>query len=373
MVHPRFDLHQLNIFPLSKRKSLTRIEDILSGPDSPPPRAGEFEPSIREAAQRIREARERGASVMMAYGAHLIRNGMGPVLVRMMEEGWITHLATNGAGTIHDWEYSHIGVSTESVRENVATGTFGTWEETGKYINLAVTAGAAEDLGCGGALGRFMHEDGVQLPGVDALKWTIADSPDDPLTPARADLLQFMTQNGISGGRIEVKHPWKEHSPIAAAYRLGVPLTVHPGIGYDIISNHPCFSPAAIGRGAGLDYRAFVQSVLNLSNGVFLSVGSAIMAPQVFEKAMSCANNLLLRSGKRIEGHLIFLVDIQDGGGWDWSHGEPPKTNPAYYLRFCKSFYRMGGEMRYICADNRLVVHNLYAQLKRSARVRVTK
>jgi hypothetical protein len=135
---------------------------------------------------------------------------------------------------------------------------------------------------------------------------------------------------------------------------------VHPGIGYDIITNHPMFNGAAIGRAAALDFRLFSGSVERLDSGVVLSVGSAIMAPQVFEKSLSCVNNLRLQTGRAIvRDHTIYVVDIQDNGGWDWSKGEPPKDNPAYYLRFCKSFARMGGTMKYAQCDNVVFLHNL--------------
>ena len=101
---------------------------------------------------------------MLIYGAHLLRNGAAPILERMMARGWLTHLATNGAGTIHDWEYAWFGASTESVEMNVATGTFGTWHETATNIHLALMAGALDGLGYGRSLGRFIHEDGATLP-----------------------------------------------------------------------------------------------------------------------------------------------------------------------------------------------------------------
>jgi len=102
-----------------------------------------------------------------------------------------------------------------------------------------------------------------------------------------------------------------------------------------------------------------------LDQGVVLSVGSAIMAPQVFEKSLSCVNNLRLQAGRPIvQGHEIFVVDLQDGGNWDWTRGEPPKDNAAYYLRFCKSFSRMGGAMHYLQCDNVVFVHNLLQQLR---------
>ena len=102
---------------------------------------------MKTCAARIREAQARGSGVILIYGAHLLRNGTAPILDRMMEHGWITHLATNGAGTIHDWEYAWLGRSTESVRANVATGTFGSWDETGRNIHLALLAGGLRGRG----------------------------------------------------------------------------------------------------------------------------------------------------------------------------------------------------------------------------------
>jgi hypothetical protein len=145
-----------------------------------------------------------------------------------------------------------------------------------------------------------------------------------------------------------------------------VPFTVHPGIGYDIIATHPMFNGAAIGRAAALDFGLFSNAVERLDGGVVLSVGSAIMAPQVFEKSISVVNNLRLQTGRKIVyDHTIYVVDIQDGGGWDWSRGEPPKDDPAYYLRSCKSFSRMGGEMNYVQCDNVAFLHQLLRRLEK--------
>jgi hypothetical protein len=113
-----------------------------------------------------------------------------------------------------------------------------------------------------------------------------------------------------------------------------------------------------------MDFRIFGGAVEDLDGGVVLSVGSAIMGPQVFEKSLSCVNNLRLQQGRSIvSGHNIYVVDLQDGGRWDWTRGEPPKDNPAYYLRFCKSYSRMGGEMHYVQADNARFVQLLAHQL----------
>jgi len=359
------DLTRLKVFPLGERKSLTSADDIVIDPDSTPKAAApEVADQIAECARRIKRAREMGGGVMLIYGAHLLRNGAAAILGRMMERGWITHLATNGAGTIHDWEYAWLGRSTESVRANVPTGTFGTWDETGRHIHLAILAGALRGEGYGAALGRFIVEDGADLPSPEALEEAIRAEPSHPLTPARAEALQAIRVHKIPTGRIDVRHGWKGASILARAFQNKTPMTVHPGIGYDIIANHPMFSGGAIGRAATTDFALFGGSVETLDHGVVLSVGSAIMGPQVFEKSLSCVNNLRLQEGRPIVAdHSIYVVDIQDGGGWDWSQGEPPKTNPAYYLRFCKSYARMGGEMRYVQFDNAGFIHNLYQRV----------
>lgn len=361
----RLDLKRLKVLPLADRKSLTRVEEILIDPDSKPVQvADEVQDAIGRCAAEIRAARDRNASVMVIYGAHLLRNGTALMLDRLMNQGFVTHLATNGAGTIHDWEYAWLGMSTESVRDNVATGTFGTWDETGRNIHLALMAGALNGEGYGQSLGRFIAEDGATLPTCEALLGMIASEPAHPFTAARADLLGAMQQLGLEGGRLQVNHANKKASILASAFRRDVPMTVHPGIGYDIITCHPLFSGSVIGRAASLDFSLFSGSVDQLDGGVVLSIGSAIMGPQVFEKSLSCVNNLRLQAGLPIvSGHNIYVVDMQDGGGWDWSTGEPPKSNPAYYLRFCKSYARMGGTMHYVQSDNAAFVHHLMREL----------
>ena len=362
------DLSKLKVFPLAERQSLTRADDILIDPDAPPrPCADRNAALIADCARQVRAARDRGAAVVLVYGAHLLRNGAARLLERLMAGGWLTHLATNGAGTIHDWEYAWSGASTESVEMNVARGTFGTWHETATNIHLALMAGALDGLGYGRALGRFIAENGATLPGAGHLAAAIVADPAHALTGARADLLRAMREQGWPAGRTPVEHRWPHASIVAQAFRHGVPLTVHPGIGYDIIANHPVFSGAVIGRAADWDFKLFGGSVDGLDGGVVLSVGSAIMGPQVFEKSLSCVNNLRLQGGRDVvRGHTIYVVDLQDGGGWDWAGGEPPKTHPAYYLRFCKTFSRMGGPMHYLQCDNATFIHHLCHELGRA-------
>ncbi|HEX3719470.1 MAG TPA: hypothetical protein VH595_16070 [Verrucomicrobiae bacterium] len=359
------DLAKLKVFPLAQRKSQTRLDDILVDPESLPAPCSEPNLAlIRQCAQAIAKARKKKASVILIFGAHLIKNGTSGIIRHFLEEGWLTHLATNGAGAIHDWEFAFAGVSTESVKDNVATGTFGAWTETGRNIHLALLAGALNGDGFGGSVGRFIAGDGVKLPSIKTLETLLKKAPSHRLAPARAELLHAMRVHRLAAGRHEVLHPRKNDSVFAQCFQRNIPLTVHPGIGYDIISNHPMFNGAAIGRAADIDFRLFGGSVEGLDGGVVLSVGSAIMGPQVFEKSLSCVNNLRLQAGRPVvRGHTIFVVDLQDGGRWDWTRGEPPKDNPAYYLRFCKSYSRMGGTMHYLQLDNVAFLHHLLREL----------
>jgi hypothetical protein len=295
-----------------------------------------------------------------------LRNGAALVLDQMMARGWLTHLATNGAGTIHDWEYAWLGRSLEGVAKNVAQGTFGTWEETGRNIHLALLAGGVRGEGYGMALGRFIHEDGASLPTAQELENSLRSEPAHPLAAARAELLHAMRVHGLPSGSVQLKHPWKHASILGQAFHHGIGLTVHPGIGYDIIANHPMFNGAAIGRAATLDFYLLCGAIETLDDGVVLSIGSATMGPQVFEKGLSCVHNVRRQAGRStVSGHSIYVVDLQDAGNWDWTQGEPPRTHPAYYLRFCKSFSRMGGNLRYLQCDNLAFIHNLYHQLTR--------
>lgn len=362
------DLKALKTRALAERRTLYRVDEVLVDPNKDPGPCGEQNAAIiEEAAGRILHAQKNGAGIILMYGAHLLRNGAARIVTEMMEHGWITHLATNGAGSIHDWEFSWLGASCESVEENVGTGTFGTWEETGRNIHLALLAGGLAGRGYGASLGRFILDDGCEFPSPEQLRARLGKP--DQYAPAAADCAAAMQAHGLSAGKHAVVHQWKHASLLAQAARLNVPATIHPGIGYDIISCHPMFNGAVIGRAAGEDFRRFCDSVNTLNDGVVLSIGSAIMAPQVFEKSLSCVHNIRLQHGAGVvRDHAIYVVDLQDGGGWDWSQGEPPRTSPAYYLRFCKSFSRMGGLMRYSQCDNLVFMHHLLHALRRLAK-----
>ena len=364
-----FDRKQTKMYPLSSRDHKLCAKEIAVNIENTMDKLDTFTQSqIKECAQNIKTAKSKNKPVMLTYGAHLIKNGASPVIVKMINEGWVDHIAVNGAGSIHDWEFAYIGLSTEDVRKNTATGSFGTWDETGKYINLAVAVGGIQGLGHGESVGKMIDEDSLIIPSADKLKSEIINEINhgfSDTTAAKCDLLNLINDFNIKEGKIEIKHCLKEFSVQYAAWKANIGYTVHPGIGYDIIYTHPYNNGGAIGRGATKDFLCFADSVSKLGDGgIHLTVGSAIMAPMIFEKSMSMANNLALNSGKKkLENFHLAVVDIQDGGNWDWSKGEPPMNNPAYYLRFCKSFYRMGGKLDYICVDNRDFIINLYCEL----------
>lgn len=363
---PPLDLSRIRVFPLAQRHSLSTVDEVLVEPTTAPPAISEFNAAIIERCARdIKTALERGSSVMLIYGAHLVKNGGQLLLGQLLDRGFLTHLATNGAGTIHDWEFSWLGRSTENVRDNVATGSFGTWDETGRYVHLALLLGGVRGWGYGKSLGKFIYEDGASIPTEAELAGQIQAEPGHPLTPARADLLHAIQRFGLKPGPHILTHAHRNSSVLAQAVRQEIAFTVHPGIGYDIIANHPWFNGGVIGRAAGVDFALFGGSVEKLDGGVVLNVGSAIMGPQVFEKSISCVNNLRLQANRPIvSGHSIYVVDLQDGGNWDWSKGEPPRDNSAYYLRFCKSFSRMGGTMHYAQCDNVAFLHHLFHKLE---------
>ena len=313
--------------------------------------------TIDECADRIRApAGDEGAiSDAGLRRLHAIKNGLGPVLIRLMEHGCVTHLATNGAGIIHDWELAFQGRTSEDVRANVAEGKFGIWSETGFNINLALVVGVYRGLGYGEAVGTLIENECLELPDPDELAQEAARllPLDAEKAAAAADLLSFQRQFQLGGGTYRLRHPYKQFSAQAAAFRLRIPFTAHPMIGHDIIYCHPANHGPAVGRTALRDFLVFARGVQNLAGGVYMSIGSAVMSPMIFEKSLSMAQNVQLQAGSPIRDHFIVVADLAESR-WDWaSQGEPPTDDPAYYLRYCKTFSRMGGEMRYVTADNR--------------------
>jgi hypothetical protein len=356
MTHPKFNRKKLIIRNLAERKDNLSVEKDFIHPLSKPvnlTKGGKM--LIAKTAGKIRAARDKNRSVILAFGAHSIKNGLAHVMIDLVKKGWITHLATNGAGIIHDWEFAYRGKSGENVRENVMNGQFGIWNETGYYINLALVSGAYEGLGYGESVGKMIFSEGIEIPGyselIDEAKRKI--SKDSDKAAAAIDFAGVIRTNNLKPGFMNIPHPFKSFSVQSSAFELNIPFTGHPMVGHDIIYNHPLNNGAAIGRAALTDFLYYTESVRNLEHGVYISLGSAIMSPMIFEKSLSMAQNIELQKGKHIDNHFIIVVDLAKND-WDWiKDGEPPADNPSYYLRYCKTFYRMGGEMHYLTADNR--------------------
>ncbi len=316
--YTQFDRSRLKLKPVGQRESKSGME-IMINPDKEPGSLSEEDmEKVEGAADKIIRARKRKAPVIMAYGAHVFKNGCSPIVIRMMKMGCIQHLSTNGAGTIHDFEMAYMLRTEEDVKKYLAEGQFGLWDETGKLMNGAIKRGAEKKKGLGESLGQF-----------------------------------------IAGNNF----PGKRYSLLGNAYELGIPLTSHIGVGYDVIHEHPAADGAALGATSYRDFLIFAHSVEKMNGGVFLSIGSAIMAPMTLEKALSMARNVAKQSGEKIEFPII-VNDIQ-AGEWDWNRGEPPKNNPAYYSRFCKTYSRATKDLSYIDMDNRAFLHNLYKAIER--------
>ena len=366
-----FDRDSISVKPLAERINKLDISKDQIDPEAFAPvlDAAAAESACRAAAE-VRAARSKGAPVILAFGAHSIKNGLSPVMIRLMKGGWVTHFATNGAGVIHDWEFAYQGRSGEDVQRYVAEGPFGIWQETGCFLNLALAVGAYRRLGYGESVGALVAEDGLPIPCKEELAAAMAagvTSSDETVlarAAAAADLAALLARFGVAPGFLRVEHPFKAYGLQAAAYVAGVPFTAHPMFGHDIIYTHPMNCGAAVGRTAERDFLSFTDSVSRLEGGVYLSVGSAVMSPMIFEKALSMSRNVARVRGGVVENFSIFVVDLAKSE-WDWvRNGEPPQDNPAYYLRFCKTFSRMGGRMSYTSADNRSFLVALLRELE---------
>ena len=367
MRRKEFDRSRLEFLPVGSRRSKLELSEVAVDPGTPAPDPGAAAAVIDRTVERIVEAREKGAPVILCHGAHLVRNGLGPLLGRMVEEGWLQHIATNGAGSIHDWEFAFLGRTCEDVEEYVSRGQFGMWEETCANIGRALLAGGLAGQGYGESIGRMIVDEGIVIPSREELRAIVEAGLDGGAdlaarAAAAADLIEAMERTGLESGRLKIPHPHSSGSIQAACRRHGVRLTVHPGIGQDIIYPHPQLNGGAVGRASMTDFLLYADTISSIEGGVYLSVGSAGMSPMIFEKSLSMARNLVHREGGVLDDFLIVVNDLAESS-WDWSKGEPPMDDPAYYVRFCKSFSRMGGELLYAGMDNRAFLLNLYQRL----------
>ncbi len=373
-----FDRDSIHAKPLSERiNKLDVVRDTIDPEHYAALLSDEAAADVATAATDIKRARARGAPVVLAFGAHSIKNGLSSTMIRLMEGGFVTHFATNGAGVIHDWEFAFQGRTGEDVKRYMDEGQFGIWDETGTYLNLAIATGAYRGLGYGESVGTMVLSDGLELPSDEELRSAIsagalADADQAALEKAgaAADLRALSVSLARAAGKLETRpghlkidHPWKATCLAAAAVRAGVPFTCHPMFGHDIIYTHPANRGAPIGRAAERDFLSFVDSISKLEGGTYLSLGSAVMSPMIFEKALSMARNVAGQNGTGIRDFSLHVVDLARST-WDWNRsGEPPQDDPAYYLRFNKTFSRMGGRMSYASADNRAWLSRLVREL----------
>ncbi len=349
----RFDKNNMVYYPLNERYSKVEIERdyirIDAKPDTDDPISIK---KIKTISNEIISAREKKASVILAFGAHTIKNGLALVLGELIKNGYITHLATNGAGVIHDWEFAYLGKSSEDVQANVKLGKFGTWEETGYYINLALAVGAFYGLGYASSVSELINNDGLNIPTIQTLNEVILNSDNANQIAAAANLRSLIKDYKIPHGFMEIIHKYKKYSLLSIARKYNCRFTCHPMFGHDIIYTHKVNKGISIGITAERDFLSYVDSVFNLENGVYLSLGSAVMSPMIFEKSLSMSRNVLLQKNQNIANCNIHVADLAKDT-WDWSKGEPPQDNAAYYLRYMKTFSRMGCKVDYQSIDNR--------------------
>jgi hypothetical protein len=316
MAFEKFNRSRLRLRPLDQREhDIDR--SCLIFPDTP------REPFEHEALPKLADsivtASAAGRTVMFCCGAHVLRKGNGPLLIDLMQRGLLGHLALNGAGAIHDFELALIGRTCESVARYVRSGEFGLWQQTGR-INEAAVTGHRRGIGLGEAIGRMIEDESF---------------------------------------------PYRETSVLAAGVRLDVPVTIHVAIGQDIIHEHPNFDPAATGATSYADFLIFTQSITRLQHGVFLNIGTAVMGPEVYLKALTMARNVARQDGKSITHFTTAVFDLHALG--EQLHSEAEKTDPCYYFRPYKTVLVRtvadGGTSYYVQGDHRLTIPALYDQI----------
>ncbi len=298
----RFNPNSLRLKPLADRQHDLEL-DCISGLNLV---SGSMVERMEPLARKLAAAKERGRARILMMGAHVIRAGVQRYLIDLMEKGWLDCLAFNGAGIIHDYEFARIGATTESVAKYIQTGEFGFWKETGELNDIVRRAYEADpQSGLGEAVGREI---------------------------------------------LDGDFPHKSISLFAAAVRLGVTASVHVSIGQDIIHQHPNFDGAATGALTYNDFLRFTGHVRNLEGGVVMNFGSAVMAPEVYLKALSMSRNQAHQNNETIRKFTTLVCDLYDLPE-DFSQ-EAPKSSPGYYFRPWKTMLVRtvadGGESHYI-------------------------
>ncbi len=331
MCRTEFDRTTLKLLPLAERVHDTHREAVMLYPDGPRPLLFVHQ-AIPELADTILMARQRHSSIIFACGAHVLRSGNGPLLIDLMRRGLLTNLALNGAGSIHDFEMAMIGATCESVAKYVSEGQFGLWNET-SYYNDAIVAGAKDGLGVGDSLGRWIveHDFPYAETSVLAMAWKMRQG-----TAERSDI-----------------------APV---------VTVHIAFGQDIVHEHPNFDPAATGVATYRDFLTFTDAVTRLESGVFLNIGTAVMGPEVYLKALAMARNVAQQQTppRSIRHFTTAVFDMADLGSD--IHTVAPKNDPRYYFRPFKTVLVRtvadGGHSFYVRGEHRATVPALYDAIR---------
>lgn len=308
----------------------------------------ENEEIIAITAKDILDAKGKSASCILTFGADLIPNGLTEAVGKLIEEKFITHLATTGAALIDDFE--------------VARGAAASLKDDLRLINMAIAVGSFKGYGMGESVAKVISSGRLEIPSGEELDAVLESDAAPADLSAAAELRSKLPVYGT--GTIEIDFPGREESLMYVAEKASVPFTIHPQFGLDDYFVDPGCSFAAVGRTAESDFLCFVNSVYNLEEGVYLSVGSSVASPMIFEKALSMSQNVRIQRGCRMTGHKLVIVDLAESR-WDWmKNGEPPETRPEYYLRYCKSFSRAAAKsMYYVSADNREFFYHLMREL----------
>jgi hypothetical protein len=327
-----FDSRRIRTYPLGTRSNKVKLGDLIL-PGNVSGRAFDVSQEVRRdvkvVAEAIAAARRSGNPVILFTGAHLIKNGLGPLLVDLVERGYLTLVAGNGATSIHDFELALVGETSENVPAALDKGQFGMAYEFA-YINTALAVGNRQKLGFGETLGRMICEEAF-----------------------RDQVLSLAAQ---SGSPSRFAHP--EVSVLATCHRRRVPFTVHAGIGVDVLDQHPSFDGQAKGGCSGRDFLLYTNEICGLTRGgVVLNVGSAVTGPEVLLKAVSMAANV----GKVPQGILTADFDLRE-------HKTGQMTDEAaqgYYFRDQKSVVTripeaFGGQGLYIQGDQKQTIPLLY-------------
>lgn len=317
MEYKYLDFSGIRTDTAAHRKNLVRIDTLLTPGVDPAP-AWDGGADFDELVRRIVEARKNGRPVIWSQGAHVIKNGLSRYLIEMMRRGWITHIAGNGACSIHDFELAYLGGTSEDVPTALEDGSFGMWEETGAWMNEAIQYGAARDMGYGEALARC----------IDA-------------HPER--------------------FPYRDDCVLYQAFKLGVPATFHIALGTDIIHQHPTVDFGAIGKASGVDFHRYCYSVSQMDGGVFLNFGSSVIGPEVFLKAISISRNLGYPTYRITTANfdLVELGNYRVPIGYD---------DPHYYYRPRKNIVnrppKCGGVGWHFHGDHKQTIPALYEKLR---------